>query len=679
MNSLYALSAITPSNSTASFLTRSQNNSRTYRVLTRESGLEASEFEGQMIINALPASCSTVQNRCSALPTSRLAIAGIPVGSRDTVARAALCLFALAVGLASSSAQVQTREWGWMGGSSVANSAGVYGTMGTPSAANVPSARSAASYWTDSSGNFWLFGGFGFDANGNHGSLNDLWEFNPSTEVWTWMGGSSTAGQPGAYGQLASPSKTNIPGGRYAAASWTDVSGNFWLFGGSGFDSAATNGLLNDLWEFSPSTGEWTWRGGSSTLACNAAGLCGQPGAYGELASPSTGNLPGGRYYESSCADKNGNLWLFGGYGLDSAGAEGSLNDLWEFNPANLEWAWMSGSDTVGPSGAQPGTYGTLESPAAANVPGGRYGASCWNANDGNFWLFGGEQGGEFNDLWEFDLANKEWAWMGGSDTTGQPGVTGSIGHSNSGNIPGSRQGAISLTDSSHNFWLFGGTFQNSSYVSAGDGILPDFYSDIWEFDTSTLGWTWWGGSNSLSCNPSNLLGSATCTYNPGVYAVPGTPGGRYSGGIWIDGYGNFWLFGGAGADSNGNTGDLNDVWLDSIPTAAPVFSLSAGTYAGTQSVTITDGTAGAMIYFTTDGTTPTTQSALYNSPVPLTASTVTLQAIAVAPDDLPSTITSAAYNLVLPPAAAPVFTPGSGVFSSAQVVTITDWGGPLG
>src|ERR1035438_1756823 len=44
----------------------------------------------------------------------------------------------------------------------------------------------------------------------------------------------------------------------------------------------------------------------------------------------------------------------------DAAGNGGDLNDLWEFNPATNEWAWMSGSSTVGSNGGQSGTYGTL-------------------------------------------------------------------------------------------------------------------------------------------------------------------------------------------------------------------------------------------------------------------------------------------------------------------------------
>jgi hypothetical protein len=79
--------------------------------------------------------------------------------------------------------------------------------------------------------------------------------------------------------------------------------------------------------------------------------------------------------------------------------------------------------------------------------------------------------------------------------------------------------------------------------------------------------------------------------------------------------------------------------------TAAPVFSLAAGTYTGPQTVTITDSTQNAAIYYTTDGTNPTTASNLYSSPIMVSASE-TVQAIAVATGYAQSPETSAAYTI---------------------------------
>jgi Chitobiase/beta-hexosaminidase C-terminal domain len=110
---------------------------------------------------------------------------------------------------------------------------------------------------------------------------------------------------------------------------------------------------------------------------------------------------------------------------------------------------------------------------------------------------------------------------------------------------------------------------------------------------------------------------------------------------------------------------------------ATPSFSPSAGTYTSAQSVTISDATSGAIIYYTTNGTTPTTSSTLYTGPITVSA-TETLKAIAAAPGDTNSAVASAAYTITSqspPPTtvATPTFTPPPGAYTSAQTVTISD------
>jgi hypothetical protein len=83
-------------------------------------------------------------------------------------------------------------------------------------------------------------------------------------------------------------------------------------------------------------------------------------------------------------------------------------------------------------------------------------------------------------------------------------------------------------------------------------------------------------------------------------------------------------------------------------PANSPAFSLPAGTYNGPQTVTLSDSTAGAQIYFTTDGTTPTASSTKYMSAIAVSA-TETLQAIAVATNYNPSAVASATYTINLP------------------------------
>jgi hypothetical protein len=141
-------------------------------------------------------------------------------------------------------------QWTWMGGANVPNQSGTYGTQGTPAAGNVPGARDSAVSWADASGNFWLFGGEGYDSTGKYVELNDLWEY--SSGQWTWIGGSNVGNQSGTYGTLGATASGNIPGARSTSVGWVDASGNFWLFGGEGIDSADATGALNDLWKYRP-------------------------------------------------------------------------------------------------------------------------------------------------------------------------------------------------------------------------------------------------------------------------------------------------------------------------------------------------------------------------------------------------------------------------------------------
>jgi len=94
----------------------------------------------------------------------------------------------------------------------------------------------------------------------------------------------------------------------------------------------------------------------------------------------------------------------------------------------------------------------------------------------------------------------------------------------------------------------------------------------------------------------------------------------------WTDHDGTLWLLGGYGDDAAGFVANLNDVWryspsaTHSFPVAAmPTFSPAEGTYTSSLSVAITDVTPGALIYYTTDGATiPTTGSAQYATPIPV-------------------------------------------------------------
>jgi len=424
-----------------------------------------------------------------------------------------------------------TSKWTWLNGANVVNQHGTYGIQGTAAPGNVPGAGVAAAHSTDASGNFWLFGGDRYDSTGAIGNINDLWNY--SAGQWTWMSGSNVVNQPAVYGIQGTAAPGNVPSARSFASSWTDASGNFWLFGGS-LDPLGVGLFLNDLWKYS--AGQWTWMGGSN--------LPNQPGTYGTLGTAAPGNVPGVRGNAVTWTDSSGDVWLFGGKGMDSTGtAYGFLNDLWKYSAG--QWTWMGGSNLIN----QPGIYGTQGTASPSNVPGARFYAASWADASGNLWLFGGDgydstgNIGVLNDLWKYSAG--QWTWMGGSTLVSQKGTYGTLGTAAAGNIPGARYAAFSWTDVAGNFWLFGG----SGYDSTGTNL--NNLNDLWKYSAGQ--WTWVAGSNVA--NQSGVYGTQ------GTAASSNVPGARYYGASWSDKSGNLFLFGGYGNDSAGTTGALNDLW----------------------------------------------------------------------------------------------------------------------
>jgi Chitobiase/beta-hexosaminidase C-terminal domain/Viral BACON domain/Gametolysin peptidase M11 len=110
-----------------------------------------------------------------------------------------------------------------------------------------------------------------------------------------------------------------------------------------------------------------------------------------------------------------------------------------------------------------------------------------------------------------------------------------------------------------------------------------------------------------------------------------------------------------------------------SLPAAAtPMIAPSGGTFTSVQIATITDSNSAATIYYSTDGSTPTTNSTQYTAPITV-AQSETIEAIATATGDSPSAVASAAFTINLPVTATPGISPNGGTFSSPQTVTITD------
>ena len=569
--------------------------------------------------------------------------------------------------MSTSEITAAPNQWTWMGGSILKGQLGSYGVLGTADPANIPRSRSGFSTWTDNNGDLWLFGG---------DSFNDLWKYSPSSNKWTWVSGSnpqSNSSPRGFYGTIGTPDPDNIPGGRSSALSWIDKTGNLWMFGGSGIDAMGgdSSASLNDLWKFTPATGLWTWISGSNIHDCSS-GSCGVVGSYGTQGVPAPTNVPGGRYDGHAWIDSTGNLWLFGGIGLndkpDPLFGAGWLSDVWMFNPSTNQWTWMSGSKTLDLFPV----YGTKGVPATGNTPGIQQVASAsWVDKNGHFWLFGGVS----DELWEYFPETGQWEWVNGGKGNGPCNgcnyyaVYGTLGAPAPGNTPGGRDYPVAWTDQNGDFWIFGG--QQSSPTALG------FSNELWEYFPAINQWAWMGGINQIPVSPTNDGAQPGVFGSLGVPNLGNVPGGRYYAGGWTDGQGNLWLFGGEGPDATGAYGVLEDFWMYQPSSAplplcpAPALSSPAGTYGTIQTITFSDTANGTTFYYTTDGTAPTTNSKVFTSPITVSKNQ-TVAAIATASGCLPSDVSSASYTITSANNPAPVISSMPQAFANAPGGTIT-------
>lgn len=361
---------------------------------------------------------------------------------------------------------------------------------------------------------------------------------------WTWMDGPKTGN---SYGKASatpncSPVDLDTPGGTKYPATWTDKSGNLWQFSGYGYSHLQSipnqPSFFSELWEYTGTKNYFAGCGNYWFMVSADASVAGPEARWGAV---------------TWTDQTTGNLWLFGG----QDGATNFLNDLWEYNIGTQTWTYHSGG------AGEPGVYGTKGTPAASNLPGGRWGAAFHQDSNGVLWMFGGFgcdstgtncSNGLLNDLWRF--SGGEWTWVSGSNVMNQTGVYGTQGTAASSNVPGGRQASVCWSDTGGNFWMFGG------YDLSPTG-QPNAFNDLWMFDGTQ--WTWVAGANSV--NQTAVYGTQ------GMAAPTNVPGARWSPASWSDidvsGHTRLWIFGGQGFDATGN-GSLADLWAFTLDPASP-------------------------------------------------------------------------------------------------------------
>jgi PKD repeat protein len=143
---------------------------------------------------------------------------------------------------------IAINEWTWMKGPNVFDDPGHYISICVEDSLSNPPARlENRSCWTDSCGQFWMFGGT--TATGSYPDKNDLWKFNPVTNNWTWVRGISGFNDPGNYGSIGVSSPANVPPSRIGSFAWQSLDGNLWMGFGLSYNNLT---YKNDLWRFVP-------------------------------------------------------------------------------------------------------------------------------------------------------------------------------------------------------------------------------------------------------------------------------------------------------------------------------------------------------------------------------------------------------------------------------------------
>ena len=198
-----------------------------------------------------------------------------------------------------------------------------------------------------------------------------------------------------------------------------------------------------------------------------------------------------------------------------------------------------------------------------------------------------------------------------------------------------------------------GATNQNviNGYAQVGTGSSP---STSITFSTSGIN----GTITSIVVNCAAYQGRATLSATVGGNAF-GTQGQSVP--SWSNSSGGNVTFTGNASGAivitmtNGSNGRA--MYIKSItvnytagsvtPTCAtPTFSPSEGTYSEAQSVTLSCETSGSTIYYTTDGSTPTTNSTVYSGAINV-SSTTTIKAIAAASGYENSEVATATYTII--------------------------------
>ncbi|MFN9320800.1 MAG: kelch repeat-containing protein, partial [Chitinophagales bacterium] len=223
-----------------------------------------------------------------------------------------------------------TNLWTWLRGEKMIESKSVYGTKGIATSDNQPHTReNSTKNWVIGS-KLYLFGG-----NVKFSMPNDLWEYDITTNQWTWLHGDSLPSEKGVYpsGHCIEDPRIH-PSGRifYTSPIQSKLCDKvFWLYSGTAKNSATSE----ELWMYKPEENKWLWVSGTKdtvyTMTTKYTDY-----SYGQREKPALTNKPG-VYAPLAFQDKNGSIFTYGGFPIGPSFGNSRFhfyrNEMWRYDP----------------------------------------------------------------------------------------------------------------------------------------------------------------------------------------------------------------------------------------------------------------------------------------------------------------------------------------------------------
>lgn len=356
--------------------------------------------------------------------------------------------------------EYETEIWHVIYNTHVTNEHGTYGIKNEENPLHRPGSRREAVQWT-LNGTVYMFGGFGFAKNGDPGFLNDIWRFNYTTELWTWISGFDITNADDSEYQI---------GGRVGAVAWVHGESSLWLFSGFGVYRNDEAGFevtsRNDMWRFDLKKG-WYFMDG-----------------YTKFNQPL--NYPmKGRTGALIWKDNNHTVWMYGGYDHES---QSYLSDLWSWNETHTRWALKLDSLP----NRKNAYIGPLNVASNRAYPSSRCCSVTWVDSKNNMFLFGGyglvntDKEGFLDDLWALYIKDDEIMWSYAKRQSSiAPPIHGERNAIDPLIWPGKRAfAAWTYNQSNDTLWLFGAMGKN---IHSEDPKPWIYYQDLWTFRPPTI------------------------------------------------------------------------------------------------------------------------------------------------------------------------------------------------